>query len=70
MSDLISRPYQPDEKVSCEACVFGTKQNHASWCMHRWREGCTCFLPVREELRGEPHSTGCPLYAKRESHAA
>jgi hypothetical protein len=29
--ELQSRPYQPDPKQCCEACVFGRGQ-HAEWC--------------------------------------
>jgi hypothetical protein len=67
MSDLISRPYQPDEKVTCYACVFGTPEQHASWCMHRWHDDCTCFLPIIEESRGEKHSPECPRSKKAEA---
>ncbi len=31
MPDLTSRPYRPDDKQCCEACVFGGEL-HEEWC--------------------------------------
>lgn len=31
MPDLCSRPYKPDPKMACEACVWG-RGDHAEWC--------------------------------------
>lgn len=31
MSEIVSRPYQPDPKQCCEACVWG-RGPHAEWC--------------------------------------
>jgi len=31
MADVQSKPYKPDAKMCCEACVFG-RGPHAWWC--------------------------------------
>lgn len=35
MSDIVSKPYQPNPDVCCEACVF-KRGAHAAWCKW-WR---------------------------------
>jgi len=67
MSEIVSRPYSTD--AACERCAFG-HGDHADFCELRVRSGCECHLPFIAERRGEPHSTACSLYEKRESHAA
>lgn len=54
MSDLTSRPYHPDPKQCCEACVFGGTL-HEAWCPRslaaakRLRE----YAAARPSLLGE-----------------
>jgi hypothetical protein len=60
MSDLVSRPYNPDPASSCSACVFGSGK-HAEYCHLYVKPGCICYLTAMEEFRGEPHASECPL---------
>lgn len=37
MSEIQSKPYQPDPRQCCERCVFGTGM-HRWWCPERERD--------------------------------
>lgn len=63
---LYSRPYSTD--AACEKCAFGTGR-HAEFCYLHVLPGCQCHLSKSERERGQPHSTCCPLYEKREAAA-
>jgi hypothetical protein len=49
LSDLVSRPYNPDPDHCCERCVFGTGQ-HAEWCEVRIREFLRRGRVAQEEV--------------------
>lgn len=45
MSEIVSRVYQPNPQQCCEACVFGTGDQHAPWCCPTCREPATYRTP-------------------------
>lgn len=51
MSEITSKPYQPDPEQCCEACVFGTGE-HAWFCPERYRDMWRSIADVFAEEYG------------------
>ena len=51
MGDLVSRPFNPDPAMACEACIFGSGV-HSEWCPQAWKDCACCGADMGDIVMG------------------